>query len=73
MKPRQILIVAVAAVVAFVAALALSGGGGDAEPKAEAASVKPAVVIEVGSATVSTGVTSAGGLPALKVPKPKKE
>jgi outer membrane biosynthesis protein TonB len=73
MKPRQILIVAGAVVVAFVAALALSGSGGGEEPKAEAASVKPAEVIKVGSATVSTGVTTAAGLPGLQVPKPKKK
>jgi hypothetical protein len=71
MRPRQSLIVAVASVVAFAAAFAVSGAGG-VEPQPQAAPLKPAEVIEVDAVTVSAGVTAAPRLPALNVPEPKK-
>jgi hypothetical protein len=74
MQPRQILLVAGVAIVAFAAAFGIAGAGGGDEPKAASAAVEPAKVIEVGDANVSAAVNS-GGLPALQVPKkkPKQE
>ena len=76
MHPRQLLIVAGIAVVAFGAAFGIaSAGGGDDAPAAapKAAAPAPAEEIEVGDATVSAKVRAAAALPALKVPKKKPE
>ena len=72
MQPRQILIVAGVAIVAFAAAFGIAGAGGGEESKAAAAGLEPAEVIEVGDATVTAGVTAGAGLPALQLPKKKK-
>jgi hypothetical protein len=68
MQPRQILIVAIAALVAFGAAFGIAKAGGGDEPKASGA-IEPAEVIDVGDATVSASVPDAGALPALRVPE----
>ncbi len=76
MHPRQLLIVAGIAVVAFGAAFGIaSASGGDKEPAAAPKAKAPAAaeVIEVGDATVSAKVRAASALPALKVPKKKPE
>lgn len=72
MQPRQILIVAGVAIVAFAAAFGIAGAGGGEESKAAGAGLEPAEVIQVGDASVSTGGTAVAGLPALQVPKKKK-
>lgn len=73
MQPRQILIVAGLAIVAFAAAFGIAGAGGGEEPKAAAAGLEPAEVIQVSDTVrVSTGGSSVAGLPALQVPKKKK-
>ncbi len=77
MHPRQLLIVAGIAVVAFGAAfgIASASGGGDKAPASTPAAKTPAPaeVIEVGDATVSAKVRAAGALPSLKVPKKQPE
>src|ERR1700754_2455269 len=76
MHPRQLLIVAGIAVVAFGAAFGIaSASGGDKAPAAAPKAKAPAAaeVIEVGDATVSAKVRTAGALPSLKVPKKKPE
>ena len=61
MQPRQILIVAGIAIVAFAAAFGIAGaGGGGEESKAASAGVEPAKVIETGSVGVSAVVTGGG-------------
>ena len=76
MHPRQLLIIAGIAVVAFGAAFGIaSASGGDKTPAAAPKAKAPAAaeVIEVGDATVSAKVRAAGALPSLKVPKKKPE
>jgi hypothetical protein len=76
MQPRQLTIIAIAAVVAFGAAFAVAGMGGD-DPEVEAqvaAAPEAPQVIEVQDAKVSAGVASGKvSLPALKVPEPKPD
>ena len=72
MQPRQLLIVAVAVLVAFGAAFGIAKAGGGDESDASGA-VKPAEVIEVGEVTVAAGAVDTGGLPALRVPEKTPE
>ena len=72
MQSRQLMIVAVAVILAFGAAFGIARAAGGDEPKAAAKAVKPAEVIEVGGATVSARVADAGGLPALRLPEKKQ-
>ena len=62
MQPRQLLIVAIAALIAFGAAFGIAKAGGGDESNASG-SVKPAEVIEVGDATVSAGVADTARCP----------
>ena len=66
MKPRQLLIVAAAVIVAFAATFGIAKAGGSEEtPVAKSApEPQPAEVIEVSDATVSSGVAAATGLPS---------
>jgi outer membrane biosynthesis protein TonB len=71
MQPRQLLIVAIVAIVAFGGALAIAGAGGGDDPKAAAPAAQPAKVIEVEPVTISAAVAANAKLPALKVPRKK--
>lgn len=73
MQPRQLLIVAIAVIVAFGAAFGIAKAGAGKEPDGGAGAAKPAEVIEVGDATVAASVSDAGGLPALQLPEKKKK
>ena len=73
MQLRQLLILAGLVVVAFVAAFAIAGAGGEEESKAAQSGVEPAEVIDVEDVAVTLAAPRAGELPALKVPKPKPE
>jgi outer membrane biosynthesis protein TonB len=68
---RQLLILAGLVVVAFVAAFAIAGAGGEEESKAAESGVEPAKVIDVEDVAVTLAAPRGGELPALKVPKPK--
>jgi hypothetical protein len=71
MPPRQLAIVAVAVVVAFGAAFGIGKATGGSKDAA-ATPAKPAQSLQVGGATVAAGVSAAGALPALQVPRKKK-
>jgi hypothetical protein len=72
MQPRQLLIVAIAALVAFGAAFGIAKAGGGDESNA-AGGLEPAEAIEIGDANVSAGLTDEGRLPALRLPEKKPE
>jgi hypothetical protein len=74
MNARQILIVLGIAVAGFAAAFLVSGSSGsEAEPAKAGKQPAAADTIEVAGATVKASAPAGGNLPALKVPKPKKE
>ena len=74
MNARQLLIVLGIAVAGFAAAFVLSGSSGnEAEPAKAGKQPAAADTIEVAGATVKASAPAGGNLPALKVPKPKKD
>jgi hypothetical protein len=74
MNARQLLIVLGIAVAGFAAAFLVSGSSGsDAEPAKAGKQPAAADTLEVAGATVNASAPAGGNLPALKVPKPKKE
>jgi hypothetical protein len=74
MNARQLLIVLGIAVAGFAAAFVLSGSSGnEAEPAKAGKQPAAADTVEVAGATVKASAPAGGNLPALKVPKPKKD